>query len=157
MGDWWTPLILRDLGLGLTRFDDLAEDLGISRNLLTARLKNMVAAGLVGRRRYSDRPPRFEYFLEQPALELLPILMALTAWGDRFRSPSKGQPLAFVHRACGKTTIPRVTCSECGSPLHANEVEPRRGPGAAAKPGTKIIGARLEARSPRTKLGLASC
>ncbi|HLI01038.1 MAG TPA: helix-turn-helix domain-containing protein, partial [Acidimicrobiales bacterium] len=58
VGDWWSPLILRDLALGPRRFDELAVDLGISRNLLTTRLEQLVAAGVVARRRYQEHPPR---------------------------------------------------------------------------------------------------
>ena len=55
IGDWWTPLIIRDLQLGLDRFDALADDLGISRNLLAARLSHLVEHGIVARRRYQER------------------------------------------------------------------------------------------------------
>src|SRR5207244_2727450 len=65
-GDWWTPLIIRDASLGLNRFDDLAEDLGISRNLLATRLQTLVDDGLLERRPYSERPVRHESALTQP-------------------------------------------------------------------------------------------
>src|SRR5215813_1874676 len=80
MGDWWTPLILRDLHLGLSRFDELAEDLAISRNLLTTRLAALVKHGIVERRRYSEHPPRDAYVLTAAGRDLVPVLMALTAW-----------------------------------------------------------------------------
>ena len=56
VGDWWTPLVLRDLFLGLDRFEQLVADLGISRNLLTDRLDTLVAGGVVAREQYQDNP-----------------------------------------------------------------------------------------------------
>jgi DNA-binding HxlR family transcriptional regulator len=91
IGDWWTPLILRDLYLGVTRFDDLVLDLGISRNLLASRLRALVANGLVERRRYQEHPPRFDHVLSEAGRELVPVLLALTDCGmltfsdDQFR------------------------------------------------------------------------
>ena len=92
IGDWWTPLIIRDLQLGIDRFDALAEDLGISRNLLTTRLAHLTRHGIVARRRYSDHPPRDRYVLTQAGQELVPVLLALTAWGDRWATPEGGPP-----------------------------------------------------------------
>src|SRR5215471_4914751 len=63
VGDWWSPLILRDLFAGIARFEDLAKDLGVSRSLLTLRLEHLVERGVVERRRYSERPPRDRYAL----------------------------------------------------------------------------------------------
>src|SRR5688500_1385263 len=102
MGDWWSPLIIRDVALGLNRFDELVEDLGISRNLLTTRLDDLERNAVVERTKYQDRPPRFEYRLTQAGEELIPILIALTAWGDRWHPPPAGKPLRFQHVDCGE-------------------------------------------------------
>jgi DNA-binding HxlR family transcriptional regulator len=90
IGDWWTPLIIRDLQLGVDRFDALAEDLGISRNLLAGRLAHLVEHGIVARRQYQQHPPRDRYVLTEAGQALVPILMALTAWGDRWATPRGG-------------------------------------------------------------------
>jgi DNA-binding HxlR family transcriptional regulator len=140
IGDWWTPLILRDLYLGLSRFDDLVEDLGVSRNLLTARLKALVAAGLIERRRYEERPPRYAYYLTQAARELMPALIALTAWGDRWATPPGGPPVLVTHRHCGHKLTPRLYCECCGTPVGFDEAVPSGGPGAKAARGTRIVG-----------------
>src|SRR5262245_22972883 len=79
VGDWWTPLIIRALQLGVDRFDALAEDLGISRNLLATRLTHLTEHGIVARHRYQDHPPRDRYALTEAGQELWPALMALTA------------------------------------------------------------------------------
>jgi DNA-binding HxlR family transcriptional regulator len=139
MGDWWSPLVLRDLYLGLDRFDQLVTDLGISRNLLTDRLATLVDAGLVQREAYQDRPVRYAYNLTEAGRELVPVLLALTAWGDRWATPEDGPPIRFRHDTCGRMTTPTVCCSECGDPLSTSTVTPRQGPGGRTAPGTALI------------------
>jgi DNA-binding HxlR family transcriptional regulator len=145
IGDWWTPLILRDLFLGVARFDALAQDLGISRNLLTRRLKSLEENRIVERRAYQTNPPRHEYFLSEAGRDLVPVLIALTSWGDRWAQPAEGAPLLFSHKRCGCTFQPRITCSACNMPISAENVTPLPGPGGAPLPGTKIVAARLGA------------
>ncbi|HZX03040.1 helix-turn-helix domain-containing protein [Kribbella sp.] len=139
IGDWWTPLVLRDLYLGLNRFDQFVADLGISRNLLTDRLATLVDGGLVQRTPYQQNPVRYRYELTEAGQELVPILMALTAWGDRWATPPAGQPIRFTHTTCGKLTTPTVSCSECGEPLATEDVVPSPGPGGRTAPGTALI------------------
>ncbi|ADB32261.1 transcriptional regulator, HxlR family [Kribbella flavida DSM 17836] len=139
MGDWWSPLVLRDLYLGLTRFDQLVTDLGISRNLLTTRLETLMDGGLVTRTPYQDNPVRYTYALTEAGRELVPILLALTAWGDRWVTPEGGPPIRFTHTTCGKATTATVTCSECGEALHTEDVRPSPGPGGRTAPGTALI------------------
>ncbi|MFC6159859.1 winged helix-turn-helix transcriptional regulator [Kribbella jiaozuonensis] len=139
IGDWWTPLVLRDLYLGLNRFDQFVTDLGISRNLLTDRLTKLVDGGLVRRTPYQQNPVRYSYELTEAGKELVPILMALTAWGDRWATPPAGQPIRFTHTTCGKQTTPTVSCSECGEALTMDEVAPLPGPGGRTAPGTALI------------------
>jgi DNA-binding HxlR family transcriptional regulator len=139
IGDWWTPLILRDLFLGITRFDDLVEDLGISRNLLTARLKRLGAQGLVERRRYQDHPPRYDHVLTEMGRGLVPPLLALAAWGDRWVQPKAGTPMLFTHRHCGKEFSPAVCCPHCREIVGIEDVMVGPGPGAKAGPGTRVV------------------
>lgn len=147
IGDWWSPLIIRDLFLEVSRFDELVEDLGISRNLLTRRLNALVAKGIVERSAYQLRPPRYEYRLSEAGRDLVPAILALTAWGDRWARPAQGSPILFVHTACGQRFEPRVTCSACGEPIGADAVKALPGPGGAAKPGTKVVARRLGTRA----------
>lgn len=81
VGDWWTLLVVRDVAGGVTRFSDLAAELGVSRKVLTERLAMLVERGVLERRQYSDRPPRFEYHLTDAGRGLLPVLIALQNWG----------------------------------------------------------------------------
>ncbi len=149
VGDWWTPLIVRDLALGLNRFDELVEDLGISRNLLTKRLADMEANGVIQREQYQDRPPRSKYVLTESGWELVPVLMALSAWGDRWAPHPAGVPVRFRHRDCGRTFTPQVSCSKCGAPVRPVDVIPVPGPGSASAPGTRLVPERLRRMSRR--------
>jgi DNA-binding HxlR family transcriptional regulator len=143
IGDWWTPLVLRDLFLGVNRFDALAEDLGISRNLLTRRLKALEENGVVVRQAYQDRPPRYEYVLTEAGRDFVPILIALTAWGDRWAQPEQGAPILFQHKSCGCQFQPRLVCSACGKGFGADDIAALPGPGGASLPGTKVVARRL--------------
>jgi len=143
IGDWWSPLILRDLFLNVTRFDDLIEDLGISRNLLTSRLNALIDKGVIEREAYQRHPPRYEYRLTEAGRDLVPAILALTAWGDRWARPKQGSPILFVHKACGHQFQPQVTCSECGELIKAETVAAVPGPGGAARPGTRVLARRL--------------
>lgn len=138
VGDWWSPLIVRDLFLGLDRFEQLATDLGISRNLLTARLDTLISGGVVTREPYCEHPPRHRYVLTQAGRELVPVLMALMAWGDRWATPEGGPPVRLHHVTCGTATVPTVTCSACGGALQPETVHTSPGPGARTAPGTAL-------------------
>jgi DNA-binding HxlR family transcriptional regulator len=149
IGDWWSPLIIRDLFLNITRFDELVEDLGISRNLLTRRLNSLVASGVIERVAYQQRPVRYAYRLTEAGRDLVPAISALTAWGDRWARPREGSPILFVHQSCGHLFEPKVTCSACAEVVSAESVKPIPGPGGAAKPGTKLVAKRLRAAMPQ--------
>jgi DNA-binding HxlR family transcriptional regulator len=136
----WTPLILRDLFLGVRRFDVLAEDLGISRNLLTQRLDHLIRAGVVEKRPYHQRPPRYEYLLTEAGRDIVPALITLMAWGDRWATPPGGPPALLVH-SCGAQFTPVVTCPHCGGEATAETVLAVPGPGAAQAAGTMVLAA----------------
>ena len=88
VGEWWTPLILRDVVmLGLTRFDDIQNDLGIAPTVLSSRLKHLIDNGLLERRQYSDHPPRYEYLPTDAARDFEPVLKALLKWGLKWTAP----------------------------------------------------------------------
>src|ERR1700704_1369585 len=87
VGEWWSMLILRDAFGGTTHFDDFHHSLGIAPNMLARRLAALVEAGLLERRRYSERPPRDEYVLTARGRDFRPVLWALLAWGNRHFAP----------------------------------------------------------------------
>lgn len=82
VGDWWTLLIVRDAARGVHRFDELQRELGVSRKVLTERLRLLVEADVLTRVPYQDRPVRHEYRLTPRGRALLPVLVALQDWGD---------------------------------------------------------------------------
>ncbi|WP_425553987.1 winged helix-turn-helix transcriptional regulator [Dactylosporangium salmoneum] len=83
MGDWWTFLIVRDVAGGTTRFDALQRELGVSRRALAEKLAALVEHGVLRRREYHARPPRYDYVLTAKGEGLLPVLVALQDWGSR--------------------------------------------------------------------------
>jgi DNA-binding HxlR family transcriptional regulator len=128
VGEWWTILILRDVFDGFTRFDDIQRSLGISPSMLTRRLKAMVDAGLLTRRRYSERPPRDEYKLTRKGLDLYPVLLALMEWGDRYKVDDP--PVKLFHKACGEEADPQLVCSHCAEPVAYGDLRAEYAPGA---------------------------
>src|SRR3954453_5600353 len=130
LGEWWTPLIVRDAFYGRTRFEEFQGALGIARNVLAARLERLVGAGIMERRRYREHPPRDEYLLTEKGRDLFPIIAALLAWGDRWTAGEAGPPLLLVHDSCGKAGPLRAVCDRCGEPFGVGNVRPSPGPGA---------------------------
>lgn len=130
IGEWWTPLIVRDAFYGRRRFEDFQRSLGLARNVLAARLDRLVEAGIMERQRYADHPPRDEYVLTTKGRDLFPIIAALLAWGDRWTAGEAGAPLLLIHEPCGKPGALRATCDQCGEPMSLANVEPVPGPGA---------------------------
>jgi DNA-binding HxlR family transcriptional regulator len=117
VGEWWSLLILRDAFRGVRRFDEFQASLGIARNLLSRRLKRLVAVGILETRPYSTRPLRHEYRLTDKGRDLYPVLMTLVQWGNRWAprdetsvplSRQTGAPFDFVliDRATGAPVLP---------------------------------------------------
>jgi DNA-binding HxlR family transcriptional regulator len=129
LGDWWTPLVLRECFYGVRRFDDFQRSLGIGRNILTQRLTRLVDEGLLERRQYHDRPVRHEYVLTDKGRDFFPVIAALVRWGDRWLAGEEGPPVVLQHRPCGHDLKAEVVCSQCGEPVRLREVTTRLGPG----------------------------
>ncbi|MEU8631775.1 helix-turn-helix domain-containing protein [Amycolatopsis sp. NPDC048633] len=130
IGEPWSPLILRDVWVGVSRFEQIQADLGISRKVLTERLNHLADQGIVERRPY-DRRPRYEYVLTEKGTELVDMLMVMTRWGDKWLAGEAGPPVLYRHHACGEITSVDLRCTHCGEPMHARDVDPLPGPGAA--------------------------
>lgn len=130
IGERWSLLVIRDVFLGLRRFDEIQEHLGISRNVLTARLTRLVDQGVLKRVPYSERPPRFEYRLTRRGVDLFPVLMAMANFGDAHAPPSAGAPRVFLHKACDHPIDTRhLRCDQCGVDVEAWDVYQADGPG----------------------------
>ncbi len=131
VGDWWTPLILREAYYGVHRFDDFESSLGLGRNVLTQRLKRLVKEGMFERRRYADRPPRFEYLITAKARAFFPVLAAMMRWGDEWLF--EASPIELYDRHTGKTLKPLVVDEVTKQPIDLKRVRTRLGPGFPAK------------------------
>lgn len=116
VGEWWSILILRDCTQGLTRFDEFEKSLGIAPNMLTRRLTGLVEAGLLERRQYNARPPRFEYVLTERGRDFQSVLVALMAWGNKHFAP-EGESVVIVNRETGALADPVMIDRITGLPL----------------------------------------
>jgi DNA-binding HxlR family transcriptional regulator len=143
VGEWWTPLIVRDLSLGISRFDTMQRNLGISRKVLTQRLAGLLEHGVIERTAYQDNPVRYDYRLTEKGADLAMVLLAMTAWGDRWVFGEAAQPMVFRHDPCGAAATPIPTCSGCGGRLRPGDLTPLPGPGSHPGPGTSEIPAAL--------------
>lgn len=119
VGDRWTMLILRELFLGLKRFEEFQVQTGMSSHLLSTRLKRLESDGIVIRQLYSERPPRHEYRLTTKGLDLYPLLLSLKAWGEKWGSfePKAEPALVITHRQCKHETGFKLICSACNEPF----------------------------------------
>ena len=131
IGEWWTPMIVRDLFLGVTRFDAFIERLDSSRNVLTTRLNHLVEHGVVAKVAYQDNPVRYDYRLTDKGKDLWLVMSTLREWGDKWATPAAGIPTELLHKTCGHVTHVVPTCSECGEVLERHQVRAQPGPGAA--------------------------
>jgi DNA-binding HxlR family transcriptional regulator len=129
VGEWWSLLILRDAFLGVTRFDDFQERLGISRNVLNERLAHLVEAGVLVKVPYSEHPPRHDYRLTDKGRDLWPVITTMRQWGDKHAAPA-GPPLQLIHKECGEISEALLICSSCGEPIGPRNVQAIPGPGA---------------------------
>ena len=144
IADPWTLLILRDMFIGLSRYEELRQDLSIATNVLADRLDRLVTDGLVEQHAYQRHPIRHEYKLTEAGRDLYGVVLAMMAWGDRHRATA-GPPLRVVHHGCGQPTEPQVTCAHCGERLTTTGTGFQGGPGGTTAPGTALIATRIAA------------
>ncbi len=127
VGERWTLLIIRDAFLGLRRFEEFQESLGIARNVLTQRLNRLVEEGIFERVRYSERPERYEYRLTKKGRDLHVALAALRQWGDQYLSEQP--PRILRRKADKKPVIAALVPTGSDEVLGLHEVELLAGPG----------------------------
>lgn len=137
IGEHWTLLIIRDVFFGLRRFDEFHNSLGISRNVLSVRLKKLVKAGVLEK---TDGPGHPEYRLTEKGLALQPALVAMTQWGDTYLPHPKGKRLTFVDRRDGKPIKPVGIYAADGRRLKPKEIKAKAGPGLRnAEPSARSV------------------
>ncbi len=132
IGDKKTLLVLREAFLGVRRFDQIRENTGLARNILSDRLNVLVANGVLRRELYQERPRRYEYLLTRKGVDLYPVLITLMEWGSRYGELDEPS-VVLEHKACGATMMPRLACPDCGEPVTAFDVRARPGPGATLR------------------------
>ena len=123
LGDRWKILILREAFYGVRRFGELVRNLGIARNVLAARLKTLVAEGLLERRCYRTDPDWYEYVLTDAGRDLYGAILAALHWADVHLPPAGEPQLRLRHRACGHLTHAKVVCAACSLELDPREVD----------------------------------
>jgi DNA-binding HxlR family transcriptional regulator len=130
VGERWTLLILRDAMVGLERFEEFQESLGISTNVLTDRLKHLVDEGVLERVPDPERPGRRKYVLTDKGRELGPVLFMLIKWGDRHYPAEGGPPRLTLHTGCGGNVGADLMCDRCGEQVKFGEMDLPLGPGS---------------------------
>lgn len=129
VGEWWSILILRDAFHGLTRFDQFQKSLDIAPNILTRRLNALVTSGLLERRRYSERPARYEYVLTERGRDFRPVLLSLLTWGNKHFAP-EGPSVIVIDTKTGKPVDAVLVDRASGEPIVAPRFRSAPGPAA---------------------------
>ena len=132
VGEWWSILIIRDALHGFRRFDEFQKSLNIAPNILTRRLSALVDAGLLERRRYSERPPRYEYILTERGRDFRPVIVAMFAWGNRHFAP-EGASVLLVDKKTKAPVDPVLVDRKSGKPLNERDFVFAAGPAASER------------------------
>jgi DNA-binding HxlR family transcriptional regulator len=131
VGDRWAMLILRDLGLGLSRYEELRKSTGITHATLSDRLKHLEENGLIERRQYQTGPDRYEYVLTRKGRDILLVIQALAQVGDKWQIAGEaGPPLKFVNKNSGRAVKLALVDEKSGEMVRFGDVRPQAGPGA---------------------------
>lgn len=130
IGDPWTPLVLRDVAMGISRFDAIQRNLGLSRKVLSQRLQLLLEHEVVERTPYQDNPVRHDYALTQKGRDLAMVLVAIQSFGDKWIFGEAGPPLQWRHLACGEVSTVVPCCAHCGLEVRPGDAVPLRGPSA---------------------------
>lgn len=135
VGDRWTLLILRELFIGVPRFEDIQAQTGMSSHLLSARLRRLETDRILTRRPYSKRPVRYEYRLTDKGLDLYPVILGLKAWGEKWGAfkATDQQSTRIVHLSCGQPTALELICPACKQSFGARDVRCTFSPTLAAE------------------------
>jgi DNA-binding HxlR family transcriptional regulator len=131
VGDRWAMLILRDLGLGLSKYEDLRRSTGVTHATLSDRLKHLEENGLIERRQYQTGPDRYEYMLTRKGTDIILVIQALAQVGDKWQITGEdGPPLKFVNRNSGRAVKVALVDEKSGEVVRLRDIRPQAGPGA---------------------------
>lgn len=119
LGERWTLLAIREMSYGVHRFDRITAFTGASRDILAARLRKLEQHGIIERRRYHEHPPRYEYHLTEAGMELVPIVLAVQQWGDRW---AVRKPAVRLWHDCGHQLEIEQVCRSCGQEVRSADL-----------------------------------
>ncbi len=122
LGDAWNMLILDATMRGISQFHELQADLGISSNVLSARLKPLVQLGVLNVSAGSEDKRIKNYTLTDKSRDIYPVVLTITTWGDQWLAGSKGPPQVFVHKPCGKYATYHMVCGHCDDRIVAGDI-----------------------------------
>ena len=128
VGDRWTLLILRDCFMGIRRFEHFQARLGVTRHVLSDRLRKLQEGGILAKVPYQERPRREEYRLTAMGRDLYPVMVHLAQWGDKYLAAQFGPPVIRVHRQCGETLHASLHCDHCGEAVGAADIRVEENP-----------------------------
>ncbi|MGJ5124908.1 winged helix-turn-helix transcriptional regulator [Bradyrhizobium oligotrophicum] len=131
VGDRWAMLILRDLSLGLSRYEELRKSTGVTHATLSDRLKHLEENELLERRRYQTGPERYEYLLTRKGRDIILVIQALAQVGDKWAiTGDAGPPLKFINKNSGRPVKLALVDDKSGELVRMRDVRPLAGPGA---------------------------
>jgi DNA-binding HxlR family transcriptional regulator len=123
LGEKWAFLVVRELAIGVHRFDEIQRNTGAPRDILASRLRRLEAEGVLERRLYQERPQRYEYRLTPAGHELRPILLSLAEWGAKHAQPER---ITVWEHSCGAELAIEHTCAACGEAVTGKDVRLKR-------------------------------
>ena len=138
IGEGWSILIIREAFLGTRRFEEFQGRLGIARNILTARLKKLCANQILDRVPVKEGAKRHEYILTRKGKDMMPLLVALTQWGDKWVFGENNEPVIFLDRERGQPISPVQVYSARGEVLRPRDIMINAGPGATPEARERI-------------------
>jgi DNA-binding HxlR family transcriptional regulator len=131
VGDRWAMLILRDLGLGLSRYEDLRKSTGVTHATLSDRLKHLEDNDLIERRLYQTGPDRYDYALTRKGIDMILVIQALAQVGDKWKiAAEEGPPLKFINKNSGRAVKVALIDERSGEMVRLRDIRPQAGPGA---------------------------
>ncbi|MEU1481217.1 winged helix-turn-helix transcriptional regulator [Streptomyces sp. NPDC001668] len=135
VGEKWTILILREVFYGSSRFSEFERVLGCPRNLLAARLRMLVEEGILATETYKEPGSRSrpKYVITPKGVDLVPAVMGLLQWGDRYRADPEGPAMLSRHRGCGAPVDAQIRCDH-GHAVPPEDIESVPGPGFRLRP-----------------------
>ena len=118
MGDWWTPIVMREAFLGRRRFDEFQKSLSLSRGVLAQRLSRLVEERLLEKHLYQERPPRHEYLITEKGRAFYPVLAAMWRYGEDWLFEGGSEPpIELYDKQTGEAVRPIVVDENTGDPI----------------------------------------